>query len=98
MKDWLQFISIIASFSTLIAFIAIFIKIGRDKGAQEVTLKELRKDVDANHTEIDLLRRDVNDMQIKNITMMTSFSSDLGWIKSSLNDIKNEIKPKVKEG
>lgn len=94
MKEWLQFISIIASFSTLIAFIAIFIKIGRDKGAQDVTLKELRKDVDGNNQDINMIKKDINDMQIKNTAMMTSLSSDLGWIKSSLADIKSEMKSK----
>ncbi len=94
MKEWLQFISIIASFSTLIAFIAIFIKIGRDKGAQDVTLKELRKDVDGNGKDINMIKKDINDMQIKNTAMMTSLSSDLGWIKSSLADIKIEMKSK----
>lgn len=97
MKEWLEFISIIASFMTVIGFIAVFIKLGRDKGAQEVTLKELRKDVDTNHTDIDKLGGKVNAMQIENTRMMTTLSSDLGWIKSSLTDIKTEIKSKNKE-
>lgn len=40
---YMEFVSVIASASTLIGFIAIFIKLGRDKGAQEVTIKEIRK-------------------------------------------------------
>ena len=94
MKDWLEFISIIASFVTLIGFVAIFIKIGRDKGAQEVTLKELRKDTDENHNEIESVKNDMKNIEIKNTAFASTLSSDIGWIKSSLMDIKDEIKSK----
>lgn len=92
MKNWVEFVSIIASFSTLIGFIAIFIKIGRDKGAQEVTLKEIRKDVDSNIQNLKNLESKTNTMQIENTKLIATLSSDLGWIKSSLSDIKAEIK------
>ena len=94
MKEWLSFISIVASFSTFIAFVAVFVKIGRDKGAQEITIKELRKDVDSNHNDINALGSKVNTMQIENTKLISTLSSDLGWIKSSLMDIKSEIKKK----
>ena len=92
MKNWVEFVSIIASFSTLIGFIAIFIKIGRDRGAQEVTLKEIRKDVDSNIQNLRNLESKTNTMQIENTKLIATLSSDLGWIKSSLSDIKAEIK------
>lgn len=88
------FVSLIASFSTLIGFIAVFIKIGRDKGAQEVTIKEIRKDIDANIQNLRNLESKTNTMQIENTKLITTLSSDLGWIKSSLSDIKAEIKNK----
>lgn len=91
---YVEFVSLIASFSTLIGFIAIFIKIGRDKGAQEVTIKEIRKDIDANIQNLRNLESKTNTMQIENTKLITTLSSDLGWIKSSLSDIKAEIKNK----
>ena len=89
---YMEFVSIIASFTTFIGFIAIFIKIGRDKGAQEVTLKEIRKDVDSNIQNLKSLESKTNTMQIENTKLIATLSSDLGWIKSSLSDIKAEIK------
>ena len=97
MKDWLEFVSVIASFMTLIAFIAVFIRIGRDKGAQEVTIIEIRKDIDTNAINIKTLENKTNAMQIENVKLIATLSSDLGWIKSSLTDIKTEIKSKTKE-
>lgn len=91
---YVEFVSLIASFSTLIGFIAIFIKIGRDKGAQEVTIKEIRKDIDSNIQNLRSLESKTNTMQIENTKLITTLSSDLGWIKSSLSDIKAEIKNK----
>lgn len=89
---YMEFVSVIASASTLIGFIAIFIKLGRDKGAQEVTIKEIRKDLDANAANIKNLESKTNTMQIENTKLIATLSSDLGWIKSSLSDIKAEIK------
>ncbi len=89
---YMEFVSIIASFTTFIGFIAIFIKIGRDRGAQEVTLKEIRKDVDSNIQNLKNLESKTNTMQIENTKLIATLSSDLGWIKSSLSDIKAEIK------
>lgn len=93
---YMEFVSVIASASTLIGFIAIFIKLGRDKGAQEVTIKEIRKDLDANAANIKNLESKTNTMQIENTKLIATLSSDLGWIKSSLSDIKAEIKNKDK--
>ena len=97
MKQWLEFISIISSFVTLIGFIAIFIKVGKSKGTQEVTIKEMRKDIDENNSNYRTLENKVMAMQIENTKLIATLSSDLGWIKSSLNDIKIEMKSK-KEG
>ena len=87
-------VSIISVVSTLIGFVSILLKLGREKGIQEVTIKEIRKDVNDNHEDIEKLKKDVTDAQIKNTAMMSTLSSDLGWIKSSLSDIKAEISRK----
>ena len=84
--------SFVASLTTLIGFVGIFIKIGRDKGSQEVTIREIKKDIDANALNIRNLENKTNTMQIENTRLIATLSSDLGWIKSSLSDIKNEIK------
>lgn len=92
MKGWLEVVSVIASFSTLIGFVSIFIKLGREKGVQEVTIKEIRKDIDINAMNIRNLENKTTSMQIENTKLLSSLASDLGWIKSSLSDIKAEIK------
>lgn len=89
---YLEFVSVIASFTTLIGFISIFIKLGREKGAQEVTIKDIRKDVESNALNIKSLENKTNTMQVENARLVSTLSSDLGWIKSSLADIKAEIK------
>ena len=89
---YLEFVSIIASLSTLVGFISIFIKMGREKGAQEVTIKDIRKDIDSNALNIRNLENKTNTMQVENARLVSTLSSDLGWIKSSLADIKAEIK------
>ena len=89
---YLEFVSIIASFTTLIGFVSIFIKLGREKGAQEVTIKDIRKDVESNAINIKSLENKTNTMQVENARLVSTLSSDLGWIKSSLADIKAEIK------
>ncbi len=94
MKDWLQFISIIASFSTLIAFVGVFVKMGKEKGSQEAIQNEMRKDIDENAKDINALGSKVNQMQIENAKLITTLSNDLSWIKSSLMEIKNEISKK----
>lgn len=91
MDKWLSFVSVIASFSTLLGFIAIFIKLGREKGESDAIIREVRKDVDTNAKDINSLGQKVNQMQIENTRLISTLSSDLGWIKSSLADIKSEI-------
>ena len=83
--------------AVLIGFVGIFIKIGRDKGAQEVTIQEIKKDVNSNALNIRNLESKTTTMQIENTKLIATLSSDLGWIKSSLSDIKAEIKTKKNE-
>jgi hypothetical protein len=91
MDKWLSFVSVIASFATLLGFVGIFIKLGREKGESDAIIREVRKDVDTNAKDINSLGQKVNQMQIENTRLISTLSSDLGWIKSSLADIKSEI-------
>lgn len=94
MQIWGTVISIVSGCLTLIALVTIFIKLGREKGVNETTLKEMRKDIDQNAGDINNLGQKVNSMQIENVKLISTLSSDLGWIKSSLSDIKSEISKK----
>jgi len=94
MQTWGTVISIVSGCLTLIALVTIFIKLGREKGVNETTLKEMRKDIDQNAGDINNLGQKVNSMQIENVKLISTLSSDLGWIKSSLVDIKAEIQKK----
>lgn len=94
MEEWLQIVSVIASFSTLIAFVSVFIKMGREKGVSEAIQEEMRKDMDQNAKDINALGAKVNQMQLDNTKLVTALTSDLAWIKSSLEDIKSEMTKK----
>ena len=91
MEVWASIVSVITGCASIIAFIGIFVKMGKDKGVMEAVQKEMRKDIDENAKDINCLGAKVNQMEIENTKLISQLSSDLGWIKSSLNDIKNEI-------
>ena len=94
MDNWLSFVAIIASFVTFLGFIGIFIKLGRDKGASEVYMKEMAKDIEKNHQEIESLKDKINKQEVDNVRLMTTLSNDLAWIKNSLVEIKDKIEDK----
>ena len=94
MEKWSMAVSIVSGFLTIAGFVGIFIKLGRDKGVAETEQKEMRKDIDKNATDINALGAKVSQMQIENTRLITTLSSDLGWIKASLSDIKNEMQKK----
>ena len=78
----------------MIAFVSVFIKMGRDKGVSEAIQDEMRKDMDQNAKDINALGAKVNQMQLDNTKLVTALTSDLAWIKSSLEDIKSEMTKK----
>lgn len=92
MDNWLSFISMISSFATLIGFLTLFVKFGREKGESIAYQKEMRKDIEENKKDINCLGSKVNQMEKENTRLISTISSDMGWIKSSLTDIKNDIK------
>lgn len=91
MQVWSMVVSIASGCLTLVALVTIFVKLGKEKGASEEIRKEMRKDIDENKKDINNLGQKVNSMQIENVKLISTLSSDLGWIKSSLSDIKTEI-------
>lgn len=98
MEKWAMIVSIASGLVSIAGLVSIVIKLGRDKGIAETENKEMRKDIDKNALDINNLGTKVSQMQIENTRLITTLSSDLGWIKSSLADIKNDIKSKVNEG
>lgn len=94
MEKWMSFISVIASFGTLIGFITIFIKLGREKGESDAYQKEMRRDIENNAKDINNLGAKVNNMEIENTRLTTTLSNDLSWIKSSLVEIKEKVSTK----
>lgn len=94
MEKWLSFISVVASAITFISFISIFVKLGKERGETIAYAKEMRKDIDENKKDLNSLGSKVNQMQIENTKLISTLSSDLGWIKSSLSDIKTELSKK----
>lgn len=94
MEKWMSFISVIASFGTLIGFVAVFVKLGREKGESDAYQKEMRRDIENNAKDINNLGAKVNNMEIENTRLTTTLSNDLSWIKSSLVEIKEKVSTK----
>lgn len=84
-------VSVLGITSTIVGFITILFKMGREKGESDTLQREIRKDIDQNAKDINCLGQKVNKMEIENTKLISTLSSDLGWIKSSLSDIKAEI-------
>ena len=97
MQTWGAVLSIVSGCLTLISLITIFIKLGKEKGINETIIREMRKDIGENKKDINNLGQKVNSMQIENVKLISTLSSDLGWIKSSLVDIKAEIQKKSED-
>ena len=96
MEKWSFFISIISGVVTILGLAGILVKLGSVLGTVDADMKELRKDVDSNYKDINSLGTKVNQMQIENTRLISTLSSDLGWIKASLADIKSEVQKKEK--
>lgn len=90
------FVSIIASFVTLLGFVGIFVKLGREKGENSAHMMEMRRDIEGNRKNIDDLEDKVNKMEVKNAELISKLSSDLSWIKDTMIEIKNELLKKEK--
>lgn len=96
MEKWSFFISIVSGIVTILGLAGILVKLGSVLGTVDADMKELRKDVDSNYKDINSLGTKVNQMQIENTRLISTLSSDLGWIKASLADIKSEVQKKEK--
>ncbi len=114
MGTFVTIVSVCSGCVTVLGFIGIFVKYGKDKGTTDttistlvknvetltkkisdlpaqITVDELRKDVDENAVDINNLGAKVNQIQIDNIKMITTLSSDMGWIKSTLDGINKKL-------
>ena len=84
-------VSVVSGCVTIFGFVALFVKYGHDKGRDESDKKEMRKDIDTNTTEIKNLGVRVNKMELDNAKMVTALSSDMGWIKSTLDRMDRKL-------
>lgn len=91
MEIFATIVSIASGIGTLIGVLGLLVKMGRDKGETVVEMRELRKDVDHNAKDIDALGTKVNNIQLETAVQLRTLSGDMGWIKSTLEDIKTKI-------
>ncbi|MBR1639023.1 MAG: hypothetical protein IJ688_06525 [Treponema sp.] len=84
-------VSVASGCITIFGFVALFVKYGHDKGEDESDKKEMRKDIDTNTTEIKNLDVRLNKMELDNAKMVTALSSDMGWIKSTLDRMDRKL-------
>ncbi len=91
MELFAMVVSIASGVGTIAGVFGILVKMGRDKGETVVEMRELRKDVDHNAKDIDALGTKVNNIQLETAVQLRTLSGDMGWIKSTLEDIKSKI-------
>ena len=84
-------VSIASGVGTIAGVIGILIRMGRDRGESDAEIRELRKDVDHNAKDINALETKVNNIQLETAVQLRTLSGDMGWIKSTLEDIKSKI-------
>ena len=60
-------------------------------------LGELRKDIDTNAKDINEVGKKLNKLELDNTKVITSMAESIGWIKSSVDDIKQRMDKKDKE-
>ncbi|MBP5452937.1 MAG: hypothetical protein J6Y16_11925 [Treponema sp.] len=84
-------VSIASGVGTIAGVIGILIRMGRDRGESDAEMRELRKDVDHNAKDINALGTKVNNIQLETAVQLRTLSGDMGWIKSTLEDIKSKI-------
>lgn len=68
-----------------------------NKTELDLVLGELRKDIDANTKDINEVGKRLNKLELDNTKVITSMAESIGWIKSSVDDIKQRIDKKDKE-
>ena len=91
MEMFALIVSVASGIGTVAGVVGLVVKIGRDKGESAAEMRELRKDVDRNAKGIDALGTKVNNIQLETAVQLRTLSSDMGWIKSTLEDIKSKI-------
>ncbi len=91
MEMFALIVSVASGIGTVAGVVGLVVKIGRDKGESAAEMRELRKDVDRNAKDIDALGTKVNNIQLETAVQLRTLSSDMGWIKSTLEDIKSKI-------
>lgn len=60
-------------------------------------LGELRKDIDTNTKDINEVGKKLNKLELDNTKVIASMAENIGWIKSSVDDIKNRMDKKDRE-
>lgn len=91
MEMFALIVSVASGIGTVAGVVGLVVKIGRDKGESAAEMRELRKDVDRNAKDIGALGTKVNNIQLETAVQLRTLSSDMGWIKSTLEDIKSKI-------
>ena len=94
METFAVIVSVLSGCSTVAGLVAIFVKMGKDKGESEVEMREMRKDIDHNAKDIDALGTKVNTIQLETAVQLRTLSSDMGWIKSTLDGINKKLDDK----
>ena len=91
MEMFTLIVSVASGIATISGVVGILVKMGKDKGESAAELREMRKDIDHNAKDIDALGTKVNNIQLETAVQLRTLSSDIGWIKSTLGDIKTKI-------
>ena len=94
METFTLVVSIVSGCSTIAGLIGILVKMGKNKGESVAEMREMRKDIEVNAKDINDLRTKVNNIQLETAVQLRSLSSDIGWIKSTLEGINKKLDTK----
>ena len=81
----------IGSIMTLIGFVAVFVKIGVDKGDTSRRLSEVEKDIKNHSEKFVILEQEVHGIEKENAAFMSKMATSFEFIKESLARLEKKF-------
>lgn len=85
-----ELIAIIAGAMTIIGFLAVFIKIGMDKGDTSRRIGTLEGKIDDHIKDYESTNKEFQLLQRENASFMGRIEANLEFIKESINELKTK--------
>jgi uncharacterized protein YoxC len=82
-------IGVVSAAITIIGFVTIWIKVGRNQGQMEEVIKNLVKQTEKNETDIAELRNGMHKIQIEDVARFLVIETKLDNIKETITSLNN---------